>query len=188
MRLAILLRYRRSLLMPLDAGRRFSPLATPRPFSAQAQAPKDSSAPKRSSNSPPPGERPIKMSKVESSGPSSAGPSAMSRYKGGRGSLLAKAQKNNASKSSGSSKGGGGKRRGKGPSSLPGPLHDEAYITKTYRTKDLKKIYESNPKSPLNNYVMASGAQPLAFTTVQGIVEGGDQQVFRFVPCFHAWL
>ncbi|KAA1471478.1 P-loop containing nucleoside triphosphate hydrolase protein [Dentipellis sp. KUC8613] len=41
------------------------------------------------------------------------------------------------------------------------PIHDLSFITKTYKSKDLKKAWEENPKSPLSNFLSAwKGTQP----------------------------
>ncbi|KAI0825124.1 P-loop containing nucleoside triphosphate hydrolase protein [Trametes gibbosa] len=97
---------------------------------------------------------------------------------GGRGasSLLARAHKNNASG------GRGGKRKGKSTPNLPsliGPVCDEAYITTTYKTKPLKKIHETNPKSPLNNFIMNTTGGQMEFEGTHGVVEGSDQALWR---------
>ncbi|KAI0655089.1 P-loop containing nucleoside triphosphate hydrolase protein [Cubamyces menziesii] len=185
-----LARIRRSLLMPSNLARPSSPLASssaipshPRSYSQPALNAKQSSAsPKRTSDSPSTEEPPSKMYKVEHT---SAGPSRSDRapYRGsGRGassSLLARAHKNNASG------GRGGKKKGRGAPNLPslsGPLHDEGYITQTYRTKPIKKIFETNPKSPLNNYLINHTGQQMEFTSVHGIVEGTEQPVYRYRP------
>ncbi|KAI1797890.1 P-loop containing nucleoside triphosphate hydrolase protein [Ganoderma leucocontextum] len=98
--------------------------------------------------------------------------------RGASSSLLAKAHKNNAS---GGGRGGGGKKRKDNRAPLlPGPLHDEQYITSNYRVKALKQIHETNPKSPLNNYLMATSGGQMEFTALQGVVEGGgDQLIWR---------
>lgn len=97
--------------------------------------------------------------------------------RGAGSSLLAKAHKNNVSG------GRGGKKKQKDTRAppLPGPVHSEEYITNTYRTKPLKKIHETNPKSPLNNYIMASNGSQMVFNAAHGFVEGGDQQIWRCV-------
>ncbi|RPD82542.1 P-loop containing nucleoside triphosphate hydrolase protein [Lentinus tigrinus ALCF2SS1-7] len=96
--------------------------------------------------------------------------------RGGSGSsLLARAHKNNVS---GGGRGGRKKQREPRFPPAPGPFHDEQYITNTYRTKVLKKLHETNPKSPLNNYIMSTGNQ-MAFQSQQVIVEGTDQAVWR---------
>ena len=176
--------------MPSNLARPSSPLASssaipshPRSYSQPALNAKQSSAsPKRTSDSPSTEEPPSKMYKVEHTG---AGPSRSDRapYRGsGRGassSLLARAHKNNASG------GRGGKKKGRGAPNLPslsGPLHDEGYITQTYRTKPIKKIFETNPKSPLNNYLINHTGQQMEFTSVHGIVEGTEQPVYRYRP------
>ncbi|EIW64663.1 P-loop containing nucleoside triphosphate hydrolase protein [Trametes versicolor FP-101664 SS1] len=113
----------------------------------------------------------------------SAGSSRQPFRGGGRGagsSLLARAHKNNASNANASSR--GGRRKGKNTPNLPplsGPLHDEDYITKTYRTKPLKKIHETNPKSPLNNFIMNNSGGQMEFVATHGVVEGVDQAVWR---------
>lgn len=185
MRLAFSLRLRRSLLMPLNLPKPSSPLASPsasssRPYAQQTSPVKQSSAsPKRTSDSSIAEEPPAKMHKVDH------GPSGSSRPPrgGGRGassSLLARAHKNNASNANASAR--GGRRKGKSTPNLPplpGPLHDEEYITKTYRTKPLKKIYETNPKSPLNNYIMNNTGGQMEVSATHGVVEGSDQAVWR---------
>ena len=51
---------------------------------------------------------------------------------------------------------------------------------KTYKVKPLKQIHETNPKSPLNNYIMASVGGQMEFTALHGVVEGGaDAPVWR---------
>lgn len=98
------------------------------------------------------------------------------RYGRGAGSsLLARAHKNNVSHGG---RGGKKKLRDNRPPPMSGPVHDEQYITNTYRTKPLKKIHETNPKSPLNNHIMGTGGQ-MEFTGVHGPVEGNDQQIWR---------
>lgn len=99
--------------------------------------------------------------------------------RGASSSLLAKAHKNNAS---GGGRGGGGgkKRKDNRAPPLPGPLHDEQYITSNYKSKTLKQIHETNPKSPLNNYIMATSGGQMEFTALQGLIEGsGDQPIWR---------
>ncbi|RDX55851.1 P-loop containing nucleoside triphosphate hydrolase protein [Lentinus brumalis] len=96
--------------------------------------------------------------------------------RGGAGSsLLARAHKNNVSSGG---RGGRKKQRESRFPIVPGPLHDEQYITTTYRTKPLKKAHESNPKSPLSNYITSTGEQ-MNFQTSQVIVDGNDQAVWR---------
>ncbi|KAI0778196.1 P-loop containing nucleoside triphosphate hydrolase protein [Trametes elegans] len=185
MRLAFNLRIRRSLLMPLNLPKQHSPLAPPSASSTQSRSfaqqtnsvkqPADS--PKRTSDSPSADEPPSKMHKVDHSASGSARPDRPFRG-GGRGasSLLAKAHRNNASG------GRGGRKKGKAAPNvppLPGPLYDEAYITATYKTKPLKKIHETNPKSPLNNYIMNTSGGKMEFSAVQGVVDGSDQPVWR---------
>lgn len=185
MRLAFALRSRRALtLMPIKPAS--SPLlqsssSSSHPYSQQSRS---SSSPKRTSDSPLGEEPPAKHPKVIHTYRAPSGSSPMSQQdrshpRSGRGagsSLLARAHKNNVSGG-----GRGGKRKQKefrGPL-LAGPVHDEQYITTTYRTKPLKKIYETNPKSPLNNYIMATTGGTIEPTAVHGMVEGGDQQLWR---------
>ncbi|KAI0651863.1 P-loop containing nucleoside triphosphate hydrolase protein [Trametes meyenii] len=98
---------------------------------------------------------------------------------GGRGassSLLARAHKNNASG------GRGGRKKAKSTPnlpSLPAPVYNEEYITNEYRTKPLKKIHETNPKSPLNNFIMNNFGGQMEFIATHGVVEGSDQPVWR---------
>lgn len=185
MRLAFSLRLRRSLLMPLNLPKPSSPLASPsasssRPYAQQTNPVKQSASPKRTSDFPSAEEPPAKMHKVDQG---SAGSSRQPFRGGGRGagsSLLARAHKNNASNANASSR--GGRRKGKNTPNLPplpGPLHDEDYITKTYRTKPLKKIHETNPKSPLNNFIMNNSGGQMEFQATHGVVEGVDQAVWR---------
>ena len=97
--------------------------------------------------------------------------------RGASSSLLARAHKNNAS---GGGRGNGGKKRKENRApALPGPLHDDQYIVSTYKVKPLKQIHETNPKSPLNNYIMATSGGQMEFTALHGVVEGGDQLVWR---------
>ena len=187
MRPAFALRLRRGLtLMPFKQYS--SPLASSsgssaRPFAQQARPAKETSAsPKRTSDSPSTEEPPTKIHKAEPShrtSSSSMSHSERSHHRSGRGagssSLLARTHKNNVSHGG---RGGKKKQRDNRAPPLPGPLHDEQYITTTYRTKPLKKIHETNPKSPLNNFIMAAGGQ-MEFTAVHGVVEGGDQQIWR---------
>nr|VWO96762.1 Uncharacterized protein [Ganoderma boninense] len=190
MRLAFSSRLRRGLsLMPFHQS---SPLASPasslsRLHSHSIPAAKESSAsPKRTSDSPSAEEPPAKIHKAEHPHRASSSTASMSHpervhprsARGASSSLLAKAHKNNAS---GGGRGGGGKKRkdNRAPP-LPGPLHDEQYITSTYKVKVLKQIHETNPKSPLNNYIMATSGGQMEFTALQGLVEGGgDQPIWR---------
>ncbi|KAI0724564.1 P-loop containing nucleoside triphosphate hydrolase protein [Cerioporus squamosus] len=190
MRFGYILRLRRGLpLMPSKNSS--SPLATSsasssfRSYQQQSRAAKDSSAsPKRTSRSPSAEEPPAKIPRSDNSHHTSSSSSPMShqeRYhprssRGGAGSsLLARAHKNNVSSS-----GRGGRKKQREPrfTTVPGPLHNEQYITNTYRTKPLKKIHETNPKSPLSNYIISTGEQ-MNFQTSQVIVEGNEQAVWR---------
>ncbi|KAJ3004779.1 hypothetical protein NUW54_g4648 [Trametes sanguinea] len=184
MRLAFNLRIRRSLLMPSNFARGSSPLASPsasssysRSYSQPTNSVKQASAsPKRTSDHPSAEEPPSKMHKVDRSSPGSSRTPSRGGGRGASSSLLAKAHKNNAFSSR------VGRRRGKGTPNLPtlpGPLHDESYINETHRTKPLKKIYEANPKSPLNNYIMNTCGGQMEFSGSQGIVEGQEQPVWR---------
>ena len=187
MRLGYILRLRRGL--PLMPSKNSSPLATSSASSSfrsyQTRTVKDSSAsPKRTSRSPSAEEPPSKIPRADNSHHTSSSSSPMShqeRYharssRGGAGSsLLARAHKNNVS---GGGRGGRKKQREPRYPTVPGPFHDEQYITNTYRTKTLKKIHESNPKSPLNNYIMSTGGQ-MTFQSQQVIVEGTEQTVWR---------
>ena len=190
MRLAFSSRLRRSLsLMPFHQS---SPLASLSSSSSglhahSIPAAKESSAsPKRTSDSPSPEEPPAKIHKAEYSHRGSSSASAMSHperthprsARGASSSLLAKAHKNNAS--GGGRSGGGKKRKDNRAPPLHGPLHDEQYITSNFRVKPLKQIHETNPKSPLNNYLMATSGGQMEFTALQGVVEGsGDQSIWR---------
>ncbi|CDO71572.1 hypothetical protein BN946_scf184911.g42 [Trametes cinnabarina] len=185
MRLAFNLRIRRGLLMPSNLTRASSPLASssaPSPHahsytSASTSLKQASASPKRTSDYPSAEEPPAKMHKTDRT---SAGSSRMPSRGGGRGassSLLAKAHKNNAFS------GRGGRRKGKSTSNLPhlpGPLHDEAYITNTYKTKPLKKVHETNPKSPLSNYIISTLGGQMEFAATLGLVEGADQPIYRY--------
>ncbi|KAH9944377.1 P-loop containing nucleoside triphosphate hydrolase protein [Epithele typhae] len=58
-------------------------------------------------------------------------------------------------------------------------MHDEAYITSTYRKKTTtKKTLTDNPKSPLNNLITAMGGQ-MVFTGEQGTIDGSDARIWR---------
>ncbi|KAI0361609.1 P-loop containing nucleoside triphosphate hydrolase protein [Trametes cingulata] len=119
------------------------------------------------------------MHKTDRGSSGSSRPDRQAVRGGGRGassSLLARAHKNNASGSR------GGRKKGKtAPNlpSLPGPLCDSDYITTTYKTKPIKKMNETNPKSPLNNYIMETTGGQMEFAAVQGVVEGTDQPIWR---------
>ncbi|KAI8995637.1 P-loop containing nucleoside triphosphate hydrolase protein [Trametes punicea] len=119
------------------------------------------------------------MHKIDHTAPGSSRSDRLPFRGGGRGassSLLAKAHKNNAMS------GRGGRKKGKGapkPSTLPGPIYDEAYISNTYKSKPLKQIHETNPKSPLNNYIMNTTGEQMEFSAVQGVVEGTEQPIWR---------
>ena len=60
---------------------------------------------------------------------------------------------------------------------LTGPLHDEAYIEKTYMVKTVKQEWKDNPKSPLSNYMLAVHNQPPHLETTT--VSVGDARIFR---------
>ncbi len=139
-------------------------------------------SPKRTSRSPSAEEPPAKIPRGDNFSSGSSYMSQQERYhprsnRGGAGSsLLARAHKNNVS-----SGGRGGRKKQREPRFpiVPGPLHDEQYIISTYRTKPLKKAHESNPKSPLSNYITSTGEQ-MNFQTSQVIVDGNDQAVWRY--------
>ncbi|RDX50211.1 hypothetical protein OH76DRAFT_1402673 [Lentinus brumalis] len=88
----------------------------------------------------------------------------------GGGSSSAHAHKNN---DSGWKRGKRSKAESRFPT-VPGPYHDEKYIADTHRTKALKKVHETNPKSPLSNYIMATDGPQLDFQHSQVVVDGGD--------------
>lgn len=191
MRIAFQLRLRRNL--SLMQVKQPSPLASPstssspsRPFTSTV-AKQPSASPKRSSDSPAAEEPPAKVVKTgrsrnahASSSSSMSHPERSHHSRSSRGagsSLLAKAHHNNAS--------GGRGRRNKQKEkpalpTFPGPVHNEQHVTNTYKAKPLKEIHETNPKSPLSNYLLANGQQ-MNFTANHGLVEGSDQQIWRSV-------
>lgn len=191
MRLAFASRLRRCAFLmpskPASSSLTLPSASSHHPFSQQSRAVKESSSsPKRTSDSPSAEEPPAKISKTDSSRKDSSASHNMSYHdrshprtnRGGAGSsLLARAHKNNVM---GGGRGGKKKQRDSRVPPLPGPFHDEQYIANTYRTKPLKKIYETNPKSPLNNYMMVNDIGPMEFSAIHGTVEGRDQQMWRY--------
>ena len=189
MRLAFSLRLRRGLsLMQVNPP---SPLASPstapshsRTFAQTHSVDKQPSAsPKRSSDTPSVEQPPAKVAKMDSSrrGSSSVHQDRSHHSRSGRGggaSLLAKAHKNNFGG------GRGGKKKQKDKPAMPvapGPVHSEEYIISTYRTKPMKKSLESNPKSPLANFVNAAPGREMTSSSTQTAIEGSDQTMWRCV-------
>ena len=99
-----------------------------------------------------------------------------SRSGRGGASLLPKTHKNNFAG------GRGGKKKQKDKRVTPvaqGPVHTEEYIITAYRTRPMKKNMESNPKSPLANFVNATSGREMTSSSIQTAIEGGDQTMWR---------
>lgn len=82
---------------------------------------------------------------------------------------------------------GGRNRKGKKGSgsavptqTLPDPMYDEAYIAQIYRKKNLKSVWEENPKSPLANFMNQRLKKQPAYESIQGIA-GNGKTVWRCV-------
>lgn len=80
---------------------------------------------------------------------------------------------------------GGRNRKGKKGSgsavptqTLPDPMYDEAYIAQIYRKKNLKSVWEENPKSPLANFMNQRLKKQPAYESIQGIA-GNGKTVWR---------
>ena len=99
-----------------------------------------------------------------------------SRSGRGGASLLPKTHKNNF----GGGRGGKKKQKDKRVTPVaPGPVHTEKYIITTYRTRPMKKNVESNPKSPLANFVHATPGREMTSSSIQTAIEGSDQTMWR---------
>ncbi|KAF8078620.1 P-loop containing nucleoside triphosphate hydrolase protein [Lyophyllum atratum] len=186
MRLGLLLRPRRRLLMQFDPSN-ITP-SSKRPFAQQAVA---HLAPKVPRIDTPDSSSSFSLSRQAKSSsivaPAFEMPSSSSSRGRAFGHRISHPVAHNSSVR-------GSKKRGGKSASLrhfDGPIHDEAYIARVYRTSalPLKPLHESTPKSSLGNFAMLVTEQLPTYKTTEGLVvdeaTGRATQLWRTTVTVH---